>query len=170
MQRPFGERWAYAGSGYFTLTQLSKSREDASARFLGLNARVGYYFPGLGDAWTLSLWGGAYYATMQVTTSDPDLIFGFKNQRGPQAFVVLKRTLGSKLFASGYLKLSPIMASVTDLSISDSSEKAAGLSMGWKLPSGNMVILGLDFAVLNLKIQEIALQSGSTSIGLGYSF
>src|SRR5690606_26185206 len=76
-----GSRWNAGGNVFLTAFPIVKNQEP-TARFYGLNARVGYTVTPEVARWKVMLMGGAYYTTMSVS----DDRFGFRNMGGPQLY------------------------------------------------------------------------------------
>lgn len=148
---------------YLTLLPLSTNISGISARFFGFNGKVGYSHP-LKNGWTLGIQTGFYFTTMFVTND----AFGFKNLMGPQLFPVVRKNL-SKGAVSGYLKFSPVAASISIQNLSN-RELAFGAGYSRPLANGRVVSVNLDFANLALLIDNVPISSTSISLSAGTVF
>lgn len=155
--------WDLGLSGFVNAGTLS-SNARADVRFIGVNARVGYVFPGIEKPWRLALYGGWYYSTMVAN----DLSFGYRHISGPQIYPTLRRAFSNGSALSGYLKYSPIADRIGLLDLGN-SEWAAGLS--WLQPiGGNPYLFSVDHARLRFSIQGRSIDTGSWSLGFGRAF
>jgi hypothetical protein len=150
-------------SAYFTAAAIGQS-QDATARFLGLNGRVGYVIPSIPEPWRVLILGGWYYTTMFVT----DNLFGFRNLMGPQLYPTVQRTLTARDSVGAYFKFSPVADGISPLSLSN-RELAAGIAYSRKLANEKRVSVSLDAARLDLDVQSVVIRSQSLSLGVGYS-
>jgi hypothetical protein len=149
--------------GYYTLLPISKSTAE-TARFLGVNVRMGYYLPFVHEPWSISLQGGLYYTTMFVTHN----AFGFTNMAGPQFFPVLRRSLGSGDAIMVYGKISPVTTATGKL-FAD-REIAGGGAYVFRLKNGHALPITLDVSSLRLLLDGIQISSSTVSFGFGYGF
>lgn len=148
-------------------TTASASTVKVSARFLGINGRVGYSLPFVKAPWKLSLMAGWYFTTMIVTEN----AFGFKNMAGPQFFPVLSRAFagGSSLLV--YAKYSPIIGLPFG-----NRELAAGAGYVLPLKNGHPMTFNLDYANVSFAlpgedgVSTTAVASTSISFSVGYGF
>jgi hypothetical protein len=154
----WGSTWDVGASFYFTALTLSSSTGE-TARFLGVNGRIGYVLPAVREPWRLTLLGGTYYTTMFV----PSRRFGFKSMAGPQLFPVLRLRRGGVSIV-GYLKFSPVTDGTQFLAISN-REVAGGGAYLIPLKRGGVVSFTLDVANLALKIRTVTISSTSVSLG-----
>lgn len=161
--------WSWGLSAYITALPLSTNQPDASFRFLGFNARIGYQLPIPRSPWSLRLQTGLFFTTMFVKTQNSFPRFGFQYQSGPQILLAFGRGFGIGKQISSYVKV----ASIPDgLQIFDTSsrELAWGLSYSHPLSSGLSGTLSVDQAWLKTQIRSTVIQSNSLSVGLGVIF
>ncbi|HAR42908.1 MAG TPA: hypothetical protein DCS07_09815 [Bdellovibrionales bacterium] len=154
--------WDMGLNTYFTALPLSSSTSGVTARYIGINGKVGYQVT-TPDPWKLSLQFGGYFTTMLVTQNR----FGFANLMGPQIFPVLRRTLGADS-VSGYFKFSPIGSGFSFMELSN-REIAVGLGWTHRLAGGNVISFNADYATLDLLIENTAINSSSFSLSVGYA-
>jgi hypothetical protein len=96
--------WSLSGNAFFTAVPFGSNIPGFNARFLGINARIGYRLPFSNHAWDFSLFGGVYYTTMFVTNN----AFGYENELGPQFYPSIRRIFMRGESLSLYLKYSPV--------------------------------------------------------------
>jgi hypothetical protein len=158
--------WSLGFTAYVTALQL-KSSLNATARFLGLNARAGYRVPFLPEPWQLTLMAGYYYTTMFVTPAT----FGYRHVGGPQLFPTVKRAFKTGDFASAYFKYSPIANGVSLLGPSN-REIGAGFSYTFAGRRANPLAAYLDFSQfkLDLPLQEFDMSMSTVTFGASYGF
>lgn len=164
-------RWDLGLTTYFTIASFAASRAD-SARFFGVNLRLGYALPFIQEPWKLSLFFGGYYTTMFVASNT----FGFTNMTGPQIYPTLRRTLNKGDSILVYFKFSPVSADFS-LSPLTNHEIATGLSYTYLMLSGHTWGLSLDASQLSLVIDGVATNGTiipvtitSSSLSFGASF
>jgi hypothetical protein len=158
----FPPRWDFGFTTYLTLVPLT-SNQPKSARFLGVNFRIGYVLPGVKDPWRVTLLGGLYYTTMFVSTGD----FGFQNLAGPQLFPVVMRTFRNRDSALAYLKFSPVGTGFGLITLYN-HEKAVGGAYIRPLEGGRTMSASIDIAQLQLRIGRTTQVSSSVTVGVGY--
>lgn len=154
-------------AAYMTLLPLTTSPPEMSARFLGLNLRVGYLLPFALNPWQLSIATGWYYVTMMTSTTLPDNQFGISNVSGPQLFPVVKRILDHGGTISGYAKYSPIAKSLSLLTLS-SREIAFGVSWTRSLTNSHPLTIAVDYA--NVALQEGITEASATTFGVSAGY
>lgn len=156
-------------NSYITVLPISTVGPN-ELRFLGFNARVGYNFQKIPTPWRLAVMGGFYYTTTLRSSSDG---FGFTHMMGPQIYPVVSRSFKNQTSAYGYFKYSPVSGGGFSLN-SSSSEVAlgGGYSFWAPFPGGlkRLITATLDIARLSLLIEDVSIQSTSTTIGLSYGF
>lgn len=160
----FSANWSAGVSGFLTLLPLTENY-SASARFLGLNIRLGYHFLKVPAPWALSLQIGSYYTTMFVSGSQ----FGFENVNGPQLYPALQRTLENGKVLRGYLKLSPLTANTSGLSFR-SREIALGLDYAFSAKGQRPLSIQLDYSNLLLKLIDQTITTKTLSLSLSHRF
>ncbi|OFZ23212.1 MAG: hypothetical protein A2X94_02945 [Bdellovibrionales bacterium GWB1_55_8] len=156
-------RWSWGISGYVTATTVSTNTTSASARYLGLNARITYQLPWPTDRWSASISGGWFYTSMWGSIKAPSAIFGFRDQRGPQALAALSRALSSAGSGSIYVKFTPFVDGFEFSS--ESGELASGMSYTHLLKNRRAIILSIDRSVLNIQLRSHHVSSESFSFG-----
>jgi hypothetical protein len=160
---PLPSRFSIEAGGYYTLAALSKSRAE-TAKFLGLDFRLGYSLPDVHDPWSLSLQAGLYYETMFVTSN----AFGFTNVAGPEFYPVLKRELGGGNAIRFYAKISPVTTASGKLF--SSREIAGGGAYVIGFGNGHSMPITLDVSSLLLNLPGQQISSSTVSLGFGYGF
>ncbi|MCM2324696.1 MAG: hypothetical protein NDJ90_15665 [Oligoflexia bacterium] len=158
-------RLDFGFTGYITAVPLTTSLAETSARFLGLNLRLGYVMPGIPDPWRVSIMTGMYYTTMLVPNDD----FGFSHLMGPQLFPVIRRMLPNGDAISGYFKFSPVGVGVALESLNN-REMAVGLSFTQRISTWRSISYAIDIADLQLQIDGVDIRSRSASFGVGFSW
>lgn len=167
----FPPRWDFGASAYMNLATVSTNQPGKTARFLGLNARIGYVVPGVQEPWRLSLMSGVYWVSMFVTGNE----FGFNNLMGPQVFPVLRKMMPSGDSIVGYGKFSPVGSGLSFLNLGN-REIAFGASYIHRLSGFHALSVGLDFSDLRLSIPNedqsaiVDIASRSISLGVGYAW
>jgi hypothetical protein len=137
----FPPKWDLGFTAVANVLNFSRT-SSSDVRFLALNLRLGYLFPGIRDPWRFGLYGGWYYSTMYAS----DGTFGYKNVTGPQLFPALRRTFENGHALSGYVKYSPVSRGFRLMKL-DSNELAFGLA--YLIPGGSRVFgIHLDYARL----------------------
>lgn len=170
----FSPKWSVGISGYLTLLPIQESYA-ASARFLGLNFRLGYNFLSVPLPWRVSLHVGSYYATMIVAHN----AFGFENVNGPQIYPVVQRLFNKGKSVRGYFKLSPLSTNSAGLSFA-SRELAFGAEYVFFSKRGKTRSVSLDYSdfLVNLPgltdgtqtIPDQRLSAKTISIAVSYGF
>ena len=158
-------RWDFGLSGYLTVLPLTSNIPGVTARFLGLNARIGYVLPTVFEPWRVSLMGGFYYTTMFVPSGG----FGFNNLMGPQFFPVVRRMFGNGDTLMSYFKFSPVGSGLTIIQLSN-REIAVGAGWTHRLRGGNAIAYGLDFSDLSVSADGIDIESKSATLSVGYAW
>ncbi len=172
-------RWDWGVNSFLTLLPLTASKSP-SARFLGVNARVGYTLPFIQEPWKVSILGGFYYTTMIVNLANLTAVekFGFSNMLGPQLFPTVRRRLNNGQTVSGYLKFSPVSGGPFLLGVAN---REIGLGMTYSRPVGkneHPLSVGIDLARISLQqdfivrgnTYTVEIQSSSYSLAVGYGF
>jgi hypothetical protein len=155
--------WDFGVSGFMNVLGLGCGCAT-DVRILGVNARIGYVFPGIRNPWRLALYGGWYYSTMIAS----DESFGYRNLNGPQIFPTLRRAFGNGSALSAYLKLSPISNRLSLMNLSN-SEQAVGVS--YLFPKwGKTFAVSLDFSRLRFGLEGVEIRTSSSSLGLSMAF
>ena len=155
--------WDFGVSGFMNVLGLGCGCAT-DVRILGVNARIGYVFPGIRNPWRLALYGGWYYSTMIAS----DQSFGYRNLNGPQIFPTLRRAFGNGSALSAYLKLSPISNRLSLMNLSN-SEQAVGVS--YLFPKwGKTFAISLDFSRLRFGLEGVEIRTSSSSLGLSMAF
>lgn len=152
----------YGFTGFVSGFPISKSRDDIIAKFIGINARVGYALGAIKEPWRLSILGGIYYTTMIAP-------FGYSHVGGPMLFPVLRRSLSNQDTISCYAKFSPITDGLQVLSLSN-REVAVGASWTRRAPGSHPLGLSLDVADLAITSEAVQARSRSLSVGFSYGF
>jgi hypothetical protein len=155
-------KWDIGLSAFGTAFQISKS-SDVSARYLGVNSRLGYLFPALTTDLFLSLYAG-YYFTSTFVTND---FFGYKNLGGPQIYPAIRKVLSSGHVISGYFKFSPVSSSFSLLTLSN-REIAGGVAYSVILPNSHSVAATLDYSNIRLDLDRFKVSTTSLTLGLQY--
>ena len=156
--------WDIAANIYYTAIPISSNQPGITARFLGINGRIGFKVPQLKSPYSLTLMMGIYYTTMSVTND----AFGFRNLMGPQIFPVFTYKFPSLKVLTTYLKYSPVGQGFNITSLGN-REIAAGFSHTW--PNGPHPITGsIDIANLSILVQGSQISSTSYSFSGGYGF
>ncbi|HRK01991.1 MAG TPA: hypothetical protein PLH57_04950 [Oligoflexia bacterium] len=159
---PIRARWDVGGSMYFTLMPLTQNPSTNSARFLGVNGRIGYAPPGIKRPWRLSLLTGFYYTRMFVSNN----AFGFKDMVGPQLFPVLHRSFKNGDSGMIYGKYSPVTNNLSVLSLSN-RELATGITYAYLMKNKRALAISLDIALLAIDIDRVKTATSSITLGVG---
>ena len=149
-------------SFFLTALQLTKN-EEITARYLGVNARVGYILPFVELPWAVSLYGGWYYTTTFVQAN----AFGYKNLSGPQIYPSVVRAFPNGDALAWYFKFSPVAGSLKLLSMSD-REIASGLAYIHPLKNGHVLSGSFDYSDIQLIFNGINSQTDSLTLGASY--
>lgn len=160
----FSPKWSVGVSGYVTLIPITENYE-ASARFLGLNFRLGYNFLSIPPPWKLSLLVGSYYATMFVKGNT----FGFENVNGPQIYPLVQRMLNKGKSVRGYFKLSPLSTNSAGLSFA-SRELAFGVEYVFFNKRGKTRSVGFDYSDFLVSLPDQTLAAKTISLSVSYGF
>lgn len=161
------EKFDFGVNLFYNAYTLSSNRSDGvEARFLGINARVGYRIPFGQSSWSLSLLGGIYYLTMMVDNRE----FGFRNIVGPQFFPVLRGGLGRNGSIYLYGKYSPVSTSIFGFRSLDSREIAGGAGYSHSINSLLSLVFSLDLSQLQIVIEGQKGQATTTSLSIGVGF
>lgn len=150
-------------SGYATALALHSNLPGVTARFIGLNARVGYGgLEILPYPWKFSLMGGLYYTTMAVQGSP----FGFSGLFGPQIYPAIRYGLDLKDTLSGAFKYSPIGTFFS------TSNREIALDFAWTRSLGDTTsfLLTLDLADLRFASDGSSAVSQSATLSAGYGW
>jgi hypothetical protein len=137
------------GTNFFvSLFPLTKNDPERTARFFGLNVRIGralWEKPGQ----KLSLHLGVYYTTMLTSVSGSASPFGFADLMGPQLYPTYSRAFPFGILST-YFKFSPVGRGVTVAPL-DSREIAMGIA--WVRPHKKEynLVFSLDYS--NFKTQ-----------------
>lgn len=165
-------RWDFGLSGFLTALPLTSSDRDVALRFLGLNARLGYVFPGLPETWRLSLMAGYYYNTSIASAANPENILGYSGVGGPELYPTFRKTLANGRSILGYFKFAPVTSSLSILNLS-SREIAVGLGYGFELGKNHPASVALDISQIRILIPSyngFMATSNTQSLGLNYGF
>ncbi len=174
---PSVERVSLGFSGFYTLLPFNTTRYvntsgnafDVSMRFLGLNLRANYDTPWMTGPWNLQLALGWYLNTSFVQND----LFGYEWVNGPQIYPQVSYRLDEKRTLGGYVKFSPVMSGATRvLSPGTSFELAGGLYALFPAPflQNHTAIVGLDYAYLSIKPQDLMVTANSASLTMGLQF
>ena len=155
-------KWDIGLSAFGTAFQISKS-SDVSARYLGLNTRLGYLFPALTTDLFLSLYAGYYFTTTFVTND----FFGYKNLGGPQIYPAIRKVLSNGHVISGYFKFSPVSSSFSLLTLSN-REIAGGVAYSVILPDNHSIAATVDYSNIRLDLDRFNISTTSLTLGLQY--
>lgn len=155
-------RWDLGGSMYLTLMPLKQTPSDNTARFLGVNARIGYSPKIIPSPWRLSLLTGLYYTRMFVSND----AFGFTDMVGPQLFPVLARLFSTGDSAMIYLKFSPVTNQLSLLSFSN-RELAAGFTFARLMKNGHALTFSLDYANMSLDFTTLKAITNTLTFSVG---
>jgi len=151
-------------NSYFTAFTFAASDPTTQARFLGINAKIGYNFV-ISDPWRFSVQTGIYYTTMFVTNNN----FGFQNLMGPQLYPVVSRRFGNSSLLA-YFKFSPVGSGFGITSLAN-NEIAGGLNFSHPIRnSGMSYSVGVDMSQLSLNFQSIQVLVNTASLSAGLSF
>ena len=157
--------WDYGFTGFVTLLPISKNRTDVTARFFGVNGRIGYALASIREPWRLSLMSGVYYTTMIVSGAP----LGYTNVGGPMLYPVLRRILNDRDSVAGYLKYSPVTDGLQLLTLSN-RELAFGVSWTRRNPGAHPIGASFDFADFAITADGIRAHSRTLSFGVSYGF
>jgi len=155
-------KWDIGLSAFGTAFQISKS-SDVSARYLGVNTRLGYLFPALTTDLFLSLYAGYYFTTTFVTND----FFGYKNLGGPQIYPAIRKVLSNGHVVSGYFKFSPVSSSFSLLTLSN-REIAGGVAYSVILPNQHSLAGTFDYSNIRLDLNRFTVSTTSLTLGLQY--
>jgi hypothetical protein len=158
---PF-KRWNIGVGGFFTLLPIQESA-PASARFLGVNLRLGYSLIANPTVWRIGIYGGFYLTTMYVKNDQ----FGFNDISGPQIFPVVRRIFSGGRSASAYLKYAALVSNASVVSLK-SREIAAGGEYVFDYHGGNSRSVQLDFSSLNVVFPSQAISVKTITISSSY--
>jgi len=155
-------KWDLGMNIFGTVLQFTKS-SSLSARYLGANARVGYFFPQITSDLFISLYAGYYFTTTYVTNNQ----FGYKNLGGPQLYPSIRKVLSNGNVLSGYFKFSPVASSLSLLTLSN-REIAGGLSYIIMLPEDHSVGISFDYSTISLTVEESTTKTNALSLVVQY--
>lgn len=157
--------WDIGGSTFVTLMPFGGTLSGVSARFLGVNVRMGYTFPGIVGRWRVSLLGGVYYSTMMVSGSD----LGYSNYIAPQIFPAVAYKVGPRSEISSYAKFAPIADGFKVKAFSD-REIAFGLAWNQKRENSKLWQLAFDYGDLAVSTPVGVATVKTLSLAVGYGF
>ena len=164
-------RITYSLSGYITALPISSNDPDATMRFLGFNARLGYAIPrlfGPDSTWSANIGFGYYFTTMLVSASNPNAVFGFADLMGLQIFPAIQKTIDPKDSIMAYFKFSPISSGIALTNLGSNREIAFGLVFTRRVSPGLDWLITFDWANLQDKVTNSSqVQSSSMSFGTG---
>lgn len=162
------ERLDLGLNAFGTLLPIGLSTTPADLepkRFFGVNARLGYNFPGDPKAlrWALNL--GWYFWGM--FGSDPR--YGINLLSGPQIYVVGRKALAAGRSVYGYFKFAPITDSFANLTLQN-RELAGGCGYFWMMGRRSVGVT-LDIASMNFAVlgAQNVISLGSYSLGMSLS-
>lgn len=168
--------WDVGANVFFTAAQMTGNIDGATARFIGVNGRIGYVLPFVEEPWRVVLMTGIYYTTMLVSASTPEELFGFQHMMGPQLFPAVRYRLFNGDAVSAYAKFSPVSAGFAFESLSN-REMAFGVSWTTGMLSKKPLTFALDIANLDLKLENVAdtgrtalINSKSVNVSVGIGF
>jgi hypothetical protein len=162
------QRWDLGISTFLTLVPLHSST-IYSARFLGINGRIGYALPWIRDPWRLTLMTGVYYTTMLPSESDASSEFGYQSMVGPQVYPVVRRKFQNGTSLSAYFKYSPIKAPDSVISFLG-RELAIGGAFSFLVGKDHTLSTTLDLSSYGFEIEGVTIRSNSASVGIGFGF
>jgi hypothetical protein len=137
----------------------------ASARFYGINGRLGYRLPVNIPSTNLWVMAGWYMWGMLVG-SDPVVPYGVASLGGPQLFMTARMTPAGKQARWVYLKFASVQN--TEILSFTSRELAAGGGIELSTPgAGHPWSLTLDIADASFVVQSTSISLFSSSIGVG---
>jgi hypothetical protein len=148
--------WDGAINIFGNLLPLIPDSSGNVARFIGINARVGYVVKQVRDPWRLSLMGGSGNA------------FGFKDVSGPQFFPLIRRKFSDSRGVYGYIKYAPVAAGGRITSLGD-RELALGLGGNWVNGRNTPLSLSLDIADLSAELSGVPISCRTATLSLGTS-
>lgn len=167
-------KWDLGVTAFGTLFSITKSHPE-EARYIGLNARVGYLFPyESSSSWRFGLYGGLYYTTMIVN----DGTFGFTNMKGPQIYPTVRKILDDGHSIAAYAKVSPVSGGFL---ISNTINREVATGFAYIIPdritrkhqrvestSISALIFNLDIAQIKLLVNEITILTTTVSFGVSH--
>lgn len=151
-------------SSYVTVAQLTRN-QDVSARYFGLNFRLGYLIPAPSAEWFFSIYGGWYYTTMIVSPR----VLGYEKLSGPQIYPAIRKSFSNGNVLSAYFKYSPVARSFSLLTLSN-REIAGGLAYLILLPDNHSIGITFDISNIKLLLDGLVTQTNSLTIGAQYGF
>lgn len=156
--------WFLGLSSYFTVLPVTTNIPENTARFLGVNARVGHALPWIRYPWEVSMVAGIYYVTMFTSG-----IFGFDNLMGPQVFPTVRYNLSRKDSISSYFKFSPVS---TGLNLENLSNREFAFGFDWRhfLLNGNSISVSADLANLRFSAEGGDVNTSTATMSVGYGF
>lgn len=163
--------FALGFTAFYNVIPITQSG-NTTARFLGINGRVGYTFPQITDPWRLTVYVGWYFLTMFDATDDPAKNgFGFQNANGPELYPVVTRALPGNATISAYFKFAPVSNGFSFFS-QEGREIAGGIVYAYPLSNGHPFGYSLDISSLKLVLppppEVDSFYSSTVSIGVSY--
>lgn len=159
------ERIDFGISSFANLYPLTKSSQNVTVRYFGLNLRAGYRIISKAG-WIVRLMTGAYYLRTFVTGSD----FGIKEMAGPQVFPMIAHILGNGHSVYAYGKYSPMFYGLGFQPMGN-RELAAGT--GYRMPlTGNnkALVFSFDYSNIHIESKSRIGRGHSLSLAIGYEF
>jgi len=157
------KKWEVATSIFGTLVNLKRATTD-SLHYLGINGRIGYYFPEVAPQIRLGLHSGFYWTSAFAS----GVLSGFRGMAGPQIFPTLHYRPSAQELVSAYFKFSPVSNSLFGLLSIQNREIAAGMSYQEKTKSGYSVSGNLDVSVLQLRFNVGQIETQTLSLGVSF--
>ncbi|MCC7442263.1 MAG: hypothetical protein IT285_11555 [Bdellovibrionales bacterium] len=149
-----------------TLTHDSTPSNLKAPRFLGINMRMGYQFPGqlLGGKWQALL--GWYIWTMHV----PSKQYGINLLSGPQVFLLYRTSHRRSRNFFVYAKYAPIVDNLDNFSTSNSETAIGGGYQITRPGSRSPMFANLDFSTASFKAFQKVNDMTLNTVSLGVSW
>jgi len=154
------DAWELGASAFLTTVPMTKT-QPSTLRLLGAELETGYRCYATRKV-TVKIFAGGFYRTMLVT----DNAFGVKNLAGPELFPRLEylATKGTLLGLS--IKYSPILNNLKF----NSSNREISVSLSARHPSGNGLVVKLQYSNLRMEFLPISSSLSSFLITGGYAW
>jgi hypothetical protein len=155
--------WELSASGFFTLVPFQLTGEPeglGSARFYGINSRVGYRLTSEDTDNSLWIHTGWYFLGTLIGSATPELVYGVEAMNGPQFLMNYRLRTGHGRSASIYAKIAFIQ-NATGFSLSDRE-----WAFGGSYPISNKISATVDVSRLNYQTFDL----NTYSLGAAYRF
>jgi hypothetical protein len=167
-----GSRWTFAGSGYLSLLNLTKT-DTSSLRIAGFDAVVGYElnhstWDFLPASWTLIPGFGYSFDTTFFSQGQETFVYGYKNVSGPELSAKASHPLSNGGYLTLYASYSP---SATAFSQNFTSNFKNTLGAGYTFPQSpnhHLISVFARFAEIYSFVADVKINDQRYSLGVGY--